>query len=77
MGLIGMRDTEWNQAAVDALNRQGKDAPEWTKYNASKVLAERAAWAFVEKNRSDIGFDIVTLCPPWVRGSTPFGVTLR
>jgi nucleoside-diphosphate-sugar epimerase len=36
------------------------------KYVASKVLAERAAWSWVEKNKPT--FDLVTVLPPWVWG---------
>lgn len=36
------------------------------KYVAAKVLAEKAAYEFVEKNRGGIGFDIVTVIPPMV-----------
>ncbi|KAG9000706.1 hypothetical protein FRB94_005213 [Tulasnella sp. JGI-2019a] len=45
--------SSWNQAAVDELKKSGKAASKETKYSASKVLAERAAWEFVEKNRRD------------------------
>lgn len=33
---------------------------------ASKALAERAAWDFVEKEKPN--FSLTTLCPPWVFG---------
>lgn len=32
------------------------------------VLAERAAWAFVEKNKDAIKFDLVTILPVLVYG---------
>jgi len=31
-----------------------------------KALAERAAWDFVEKNKDNINFDLVTILPPFV-----------
>lgn len=35
-------------------------------YRASKTLAERAAWKYVEENKPD--WDLVTVCPPYVLG---------
>ncbi|KAJ5377186.1 ketoreductase [Penicillium cataractarum] len=35
-------------------------------YRASKTLAERAAWSFMEEEKP--GFSLATLCPPWVFG---------
>ncbi|QRV94714.1 NADPH-dependent methylglyoxal reductase GRE2 protein [Ceratobasidium sp. AG-Ba] len=35
-------------------------------YTASKKLAEKAAWDFIENEKP--GFDLVTLCPPMVYG---------
>ncbi|KAG9037059.1 methylglyoxal reductase (NADPH-dependent) gre2 [Tulasnella sp. JGI-2019a] len=68
MAAIGkeLTPSSWNQAAVDEVNKSGKAAALGMKYSASKVLAERAAWEFVEKNRGEIGFDLVTICPPLV-----------
>lgn len=37
-----------------------------TTYRASKKLAEKAAWDFVESDRPK--FDVVTICPPMVFG---------
>ena len=37
-----------------------------TAYCASKALAERAMWDWVEQHRSS--FTLVTICPPWVFG---------
>jgi len=61
-------EADWNQAAVDAVKEKGIDALPGQKYGASKVLAERAAWDFMEKNEGLIGFDLVTICPPWIWG---------
>lgn len=61
-------EADWNQPAVDVVTEQGANAPNNLKYPASKVLAERAAWDFVEKNKGEIGFDVTTVCPPWVFG---------
>lgn len=35
-------------------------------YSASKVLAERGAWEFVEKNKESINFDLVSINPSFV-----------
>lgn len=39
-------------------------------YGASKVLAERGAWEFVEKNKDSINFDLVAINPSFVSDST-------
>ncbi|KAG8886680.1 methylglyoxal reductase (NADPH-dependent) gre2 [Tulasnella sp. 332] len=66
--VAGLKDTNWNQAAVDEVNKIGKAAQGFVKYSASKVLAERAAWDFMEKYGGGVGFDIVTVCPAWIAG---------
>jgi len=48
----------------------GRDAPAITKYRASKALAERAAWDFVEQHKAEIDWDFVTINPPYVFGPT-------
>ena len=35
-------------------------------YRASKVMAEKASWKFVEDN--DVSFDLVTINPPMIIG---------
>src|ERR1700733_15477036 len=37
-----------------------------TMFKPFKALAERAAWEFVEKNKDNINFDLVTILPPFV-----------
>ncbi|KAI2464038.1 NAD(P)-binding protein [Annulohypoxylon bovei var. microspora] len=37
-------------------------------YCASKALAERAMWAWVEAHKEHISFGLATVCPPWVFG---------
>ncbi|KAF5525808.1 Ketoreductase azaE [Colletotrichum aenigma] len=51
----------WNPVTVDDIGRSPA-----TAYRASKKLAEKAAWEFVEKEKP--GFDLVTVCPPLVLG---------
>ena len=36
------------------------------QYQASKTLAERAAWEFVEEKKGEIKFDLVSINPSWV-----------
>jgi len=61
-------ETDWNKESVEVVEKLGKAASPIHKYRASKVLAERAAWDFVEKNKGTISFDLVTINPPMVFG---------
>lgn len=59
-------EQDWNQQAVDAVAREGDKAWKRHWYRASKVLAEREAWKFVEEERP--GWDLVTICPTYTLG---------
>jgi len=59
-------EKDWNTFSPKELEKKGKDCDAMNSYRASKTLAERAAWDFVEKEKP--AFDIVTLCPPFVIG---------
>lgn len=61
-------EADWNDAAVKAVETDGKDASPMDAYMASKTLAERAAWSWYEKNKSSVSWDLVTLNPPYVFG---------
>ncbi|TFY67709.1 hypothetical protein EVJ58_g1460 [Rhodofomes roseus] len=61
-------EEDWNDASVVEVREKGAGASQAGKYRASKTLAERAAWDFVEKNRGSIGWDLVVLNPPMVFG---------
>ena len=63
-------EADWNTASVEAVSAKGRDAEVADKYCASKTLAERAAWDFVREHRAagEIGWDLVTLIPPYVLG---------
>ena len=37
---------------------------------ASKTLAEKAAWEFVDANKSKISWDFVAINPPWIFGAS-------
>ncbi|KAK2042859.1 NAD dependent epimerase/dehydratase [Colletotrichum somersetense] len=54
-------EKHWNPVTAEDVGRSPA-----TAYRASKKLAERAAWDFVERERP--GFDLVTLTPPLVLG---------
>ncbi|KAJ7657233.1 D-lactaldehyde dehydrogenase [Mycena polygramma] len=61
-------ELDWNEQAPREAKELGRAASGITKYRASKVLAERAAWDFVEKHKGEIGWDLVALNPPYVHG---------
>ncbi|PCH42507.1 NAD(P)-binding protein [Wolfiporia cocos MD-104 SS10] len=61
-------ESDWNDQSVDLINQQGADADQVVKYLASKTLAERAAWEFLEKNKGKINWDLVVINPPYVYG---------
>ena len=60
-------EADWNESAVPKVQAVGRAATQMEKYYASKILAERALWKFVEEHK-DAHFDVVTLCPPRVFG---------
>lgn len=55
-------EADWNQVTYD----DAKTADAGTAYVASKALAEKAAWSFVQDLKPH--FDITVLCPPMVFG---------
>ncbi|KAJ7692590.1 hypothetical protein B0H17DRAFT_933870, partial [Mycena rosella] len=59
---------DWNEQAPKEVAEMGRSTPPIAMYSASKTLAERAAWDFVEKHKSEIGWDLVVLNPPFVFG---------
>ncbi|KAI1208165.1 NAD(P)-binding protein [Annulohypoxylon truncatum] len=56
----------WDEAAV---------APGVVAYCASKALAERAMWDWMEEHKDEVSFGLATICPPWVFG--PYAHELR
>ncbi|KAH6907385.1 hypothetical protein BKA70DRAFT_1563288 [Coprinopsis sp. MPI-PUGE-AT-0042] len=63
-----LTEENWNESALKAVKEKGAEAGVQHIYSASKVLAERAAWDFVEKHESEISWDITTFVPPMVFG---------
>ncbi|RPD79310.1 NAD(P)-binding protein [Lentinus tigrinus ALCF2SS1-7] len=64
-------EKNWNEVSVEHVKEKGKEADGMHIYRASKVLAERAAWDLYEREKSregGLGWDLVTMCPPWVFG---------
>jgi len=60
-------EADWNDKSEDIIKKEGKKASASHKYRASKTLAERAAWKFVEENPG-LGWDLVTVNPPFIYG---------
>ena len=63
-------DDDWNESSIREVEQKGRAAAPIDKYRASKVHAERAAWAFMQEHKADIKFDFVTIHPSWVLGPT-------
>ncbi|KAI0314138.1 D-lactaldehyde dehydrogenase [Amylostereum chailletii] len=61
-------ETSWNEPAIEEVKEKGAPAPAPSIYRASKTLAEKAAWEFVEKNKDSIAWDLAVLNPPFVFG---------
>ncbi|OSD02220.1 NAD-P-binding protein [Trametes coccinea BRFM310] len=64
-------DEDFNEVAVEAVQRLGRAASGMSKYNASKVLAERAAWTFCEHNKDSLPYEICVTAPGWICGPIP------
>ncbi len=56
-------EASWNPVTIDDIYQSSA-----TAYRASKKLAEKAAWDFVEDPANGVRFDLVTVCPPLVFG---------
>jgi len=63
-------EADWNDFSPEVVEKEGRAASQSHKYKASKTLAERAAWKFVEDHKSGIKWDLVCLNPPMVYGPT-------
>ena len=61
-------EKDWNERSIREVNEKGSAAHPLDKYCASKTLAERAAWDFWNKHKSEVGWDLVVLNPPFVFG---------
>ncbi|KAI0631872.1 NAD-P-binding protein [Trametes polyzona] len=64
-------EDDWNEPSVQTMRRLGRKASGIVKYDASKVLAEQAAWKFYEENRATLPYDLVVVAPGWILGPLP------
>lgn len=72
---VSFDESDWNDASVEAVNTKGIEAGPLAIYQASKTLAEKAAWDFVAAHKSEISWDLVALNPVWIFGVQPFVFT--
>jgi len=49
---------------------EGSEAGPFAIYLASKTLAEKAAWEFVDAHMSEISWDLVAINPPFIFGAS-------
>lgn len=63
-----LKQNDWNNAAIKDVEENGNKASGFSKYSASKTLAEKAVWKFVEQNKSEINFDVATILPVFIYG---------
>jgi nucleoside-diphosphate-sugar epimerase len=61
-------ESNWNNSAVETVKTKGAAAGPVLIYLASKTLAEKAAWEFVDAHKSKISWDLVAINPPLVFG---------
>lgn len=61
-----LSEVDWNESSVGRVNELGLASQPSDKYAASKILAEKAAWKFVETEKPS--FDLVTVLPVVVIG---------
>ncbi|KAL0948587.1 hypothetical protein HGRIS_011146 [Hohenbuehelia grisea] len=65
---IVFTEDDWNDQSIQVVEKDGRAAPNIAKYRASKTLAEKAAWEFVEKHKGEISWSLVAINPPFVFG---------
>jgi nucleoside-diphosphate-sugar epimerase len=63
-------ESNWNNSAVEAVKTKGSEAGPVAIYLASKTLAEKAAWEFVDAHKSEISWDLVAINPPFIFGAS-------
>jgi len=62
-------ESNWNEAAVEAVKTKGSAAGPFMIYCASKTLAEKAAWEFVAAHSSEIPWDLAVVNPSLILGA--------
>ncbi|OKL61381.1 hypothetical protein UA08_03127 [Talaromyces atroroseus] len=68
---VTVSEEVWNEQRLEECNKLGKEASGLAKYSTSKLLAERAAWDFMQSNKERISWDLTTINPPWIFGNKP------
>ncbi|KAL5504579.1 hypothetical protein ACEPAH_7240 [Sanghuangporus vaninii] len=58
----------WDEGCIAEVAEKGRDASPMIKYYASKTLAEKAVWDFVERNKHRLTWDLVVTIPSYVFG---------
>ncbi|KAF9561492.1 D-lactaldehyde dehydrogenase [Agrocybe pediades] len=61
-------EKDWNVTSTREVEEQGNKTAPMTIYRASKTLAEKGAWEFVEQHKSEIKWDLSVINPPFVFG---------
>ncbi|KAJ7892779.1 D-lactaldehyde dehydrogenase [Mycena olivaceomarginata] len=61
-------ESDWNILPVEGCERLGSKASGLAMYSASKILAEKASWAFVEEHKAEISWDLTMIIPPFIFG---------
>lgn len=61
-------EDNWNTQSTQEVEAKGKDTSPTHAYRASKTLAEREAWKFVEDHKAEIKWDLVAINPPYIFG---------
>ncbi|KAL1948482.1 hypothetical protein VTO73DRAFT_12557 [Trametes versicolor] len=61
-------ENDWADKDLALAKEKGGEAGGLALYRASKVLAERAIVDFVEKHKSEIGWDATRILPAWIFG---------
>ncbi|KAI9324269.1 hypothetical protein DFJ73DRAFT_917412 [Zopfochytrium polystomum] len=62
----GLSEADWNEGAIQLLEKNGANTPPLVSYMASKTLAEKAAWKFMDE--SSPPFELAVCNPPLVYG---------
>ncbi|KAJ8455008.1 hypothetical protein ONZ51_g12693 [Trametes cubensis] len=61
-------EANWSDLRVIVVVGFGKDALQSYKYEASKILPERAAWDFYNAHKHEVSWDLTTICQGFVFG---------
>ncbi|KAI0031596.1 D-lactaldehyde dehydrogenase [Vararia minispora EC-137] len=62
-GRTVLDESSWNDWAVAEVEEKGDASSPAIMYRASKTLAERAAWKFMDDNKASISFDLAAVNP--------------